>query len=49
MDFAERRNGQAHHERHERRLLLKERSVPYHYSKQEPQTGEDASDHSLSS
>ena len=34
LDFVERRNGQAHHERHERRLLLKERSAPYHYSKQ---------------
>ena len=42
-------NGQAHHERHERRLFLKERSAPYHYSTQEYQTGEDASDHALSS
>ena len=43
-------NGQAHHERpEERRLLLKERSTPYHYSKQKYQTGKDASDHSLSS
>ena len=49
LDFVERRNGQAHHERHERRLLLKERSAPYHYSKQKHQTGEDARDHSLSS
>ena len=50
MDFVERRNGQAHHERpEERRLLLKERSAPYHYSKQKYQTGKDASDPSLSS
>ena len=28
IDFLERRNGQAHHERHERRLLLKERFEP---------------------
>ena len=31
----------------ERRLLLKERSVPYRYSKQKDHSGEDASDHSL--
>ena len=50
MDFVEQRNGQAHHERHEeRRLLLKERPAPYHYRKPKYQTGEDASDHSLSS
>ena len=28
MDFVERRNGRAHHETHERRLYLKERSAP---------------------
>ena len=48
MDFVEQRNGQAHHERHEeRRLLLKERSAPYHCNKPKYRTGGDASDHSL--
>ena len=49
MDFLERRNGQAHHETHERRLHMKERSAPYHCSTRRYQTGEAASDHSLSS
>ena len=48
MDFVEQHNGHAR-ERHERRLLLEERSAPYHYSKQRYKAGEDASDHSLSS
>ena len=37
LDFVE-RTSQSHHERHERRLLLKERSAPYHYSKQKGQS-----------
>ena len=47
MDFVDQHNSHAR-ERHER-LLLNERSAPYHYSKQRYKVGEDASDHSLSS
>ena len=44
MDFVERRNGQAHREKHEeRRLLLKERSAPYNYNKLKYPTVGDAS------
>ena len=49
MDFVEQHDGHVHREKHERRLLLKERSAPYHYSNQMHKAGEDASDHSLSS
>ena len=46
--FVEQHSGHAR-ERYERRLLLKERSAPYHHSKQRYKAGGDASDHSLSS
>ena len=49
LDFVERRSGQSHHERHERRILLKERSARFRYSKQKGHINEDVSDHSLSS
>ena len=32
LDFVERRNGREHHDAHERRCHLKERSAPYHDS-----------------
>ena len=34
LDFVEWRDEQPHREKHDRRILLKERSVPYHYGKQ---------------
>ena len=49
LDIVEWRSAQSHHERHDRRILLKERSTPYHYSKQKGDISEDVSDHSLSS
>ena len=49
VDIVEWRSAQSHHERHDRRILLKERSTPYHYSKQKGDISEDVSDHSLSS
>ena len=38
MDFVQQHNGHVHRERHERRLLLKERSAPYNYSKSKAQS-----------
>ena len=49
LDFVEWRSEQAHHERHDRRILLKERSAPYHYGKQKGHISDVMSDHSLSS
>ena len=37
LDFVEYRNEQPHREKHDRRILLKERSAPYHYGKQKGQ------------
>ena len=45
LDFVEQRCSQSHHVRHDQRILLKERSAPYHYSEQKGHI----SDHSLSS
>ena len=33
LDFVEWRSSQSHHERHVQRILWKERSAPYHYSR----------------
>ena len=49
MDFVEQHEGHVHRERHERRLLLKERSASYKYNDKRYKASEDASDHSLSS
>ena len=49
FDFVERRSEQSHHERHDRRILFKERSAPYHYGKQKGHISDVVSDHSLSS
>ena len=46
--LVERHSGQSHYDGHERRLLLEDRSVPYHYSKPKSPTREDVSDHSPS-
>ena len=48
LDFVEWRSEQSHHERHDRRILLKERSAPYHFSKQQGHISDVVSDHSLS-
>ena len=48
LDFDEWRSAQSHHE-HDRRILLKGRSAPYHYGKQKGHIRDVISDHSLSS
>ena len=47
LDFVEWRNEQPHRERHDRRILLKERSTPYHCGKQKGHISDVVSDHSL--
>ena len=49
LDFVERRSVQSHHEKHNRRILLKERSAPHSCNKEKGHISEDVSDHSLSS
>ena len=49
LDFVEWRSAQSHHERHDRRILLKEHSTPCHCCKQKGHISEHVSDHSLSS
>ena len=49
LDFVDRRNEQPHREEHDRRNLLKDRSVPYPYGKQKRHISDVMSDHSLSS
>ena len=49
LDFVEWRSAQSHLEEHDRRILLKERSAPYHYGKQKGHVSDITSNHSLSS
>ena len=49
LGFVEWRSAQSHLEKHDRRILLKERSAPYHYGKQKGHISDVTSDHSLSS
>ena len=49
LDLVEWRSEQSHHERHDRRILLKDRSSPCHYGKQKEHISDVMSDHSLSS
>ena len=49
LDFVEWRSEQSHRERHDRRILLKERSAPYHHGKQKGHFSDVVSDHSISS
>ena len=49
LDSVEWRSAQSHREKHDRRILLKERSAPYHYGKQKGHISDVTSDHSLSS
>ena len=42
------RDEQLHREKHDRRILLKERSAPYHYGKHKGHISDVMSDHSLS-
>ena len=49
LDFVDHHSSYEPRERHEQRLLLKERSAPYQHSKERCQTDEDESDRSLSS
>ena len=49
LDFDEWRSEQSHRERHDQRILLKERSAPYHHGKQWGHISDVFSDHSRSS
>ena len=49
LEFVDWRSAQSRHEGHDRRILLKERPVPYHYGKQKGHISDVMSDHSLSS
>ena len=49
LDFVDWRSAQSHHDRQDRRILLKERPAPYHYGQQERCISDIMSDHSLSS
>ena len=49
LDFVDWRSAQSHHERHDRRILLKECPAPYHYGHQKRRISDIMSDHSLSS
>ena len=49
LDIVDWRNEQPHHEKHDRRILLKERSAPYHHGKPKGHISDVMSDHSLSS
>ena len=47
LDNVEWRNEQPHSEIHDRRILLKERSAPYHHGKQKVHISDVMSDHSV--
>ena len=49
LDFVDWRSAQSHHDRQDRRILLKERPAPYHYGQQKRCINDIMSDHSLSS
>ena len=49
LDFVGWHDVQPQREEHDRRILLKERSSPYHYGKQKGHISDTMSDHSLSS
>ena len=49
LDFVDHHSSNEPRERHEQRLLLKERSAPYQHSNERCKTDEDESDLSLSS
>ena len=49
LDFVDRRSTQSQHDEHDRRILLQERSSPYHYGQQKRRISDIMSDHSLSS
>ena len=49
LDDVEWRSERSHRERHDRRILVRERSAPYHYEKQKRHICDVKSDHLLSS
>ena len=49
LDFVDWRSAQSHHDRQDRRILLKERPAPHHYGQQKRCINDIMSDHSLSS